>query len=401
MSEDVTLEPGSDPGEGGFFDEGGAAGVDVGPDVPPESWGAEAGEPLGGELWFGELDLGAAVLLVDSDYSGSWNHAVFDFDGDDQADMVASVQGEYVAILSDVSGDGQFGHSEIFSFEELAAVDPALAELLEGGLVFSPPDDAEYVPTQVDYASVTEESPYWFEQAANGLCVPASIAQIVSLYSGEFFDSEAAFVDMANEYGLFMVGHDGIPGMTVEGALFLMEQAGVPASLVISANIDMLDGYLDAGHGVVLFVNSSEIWYGEQGTAAADHALVLTDIDHDAGVAILSDPGHPDGDQFTVPVEVLEEAWAAGDNTMLIAEQPAPGVVGEVAGGQPAVVGGELAAASQASTEPVDIDVPGVGSESVGTTEFQSPIPEAMGWLVQRPWVLLPVALGARQLLTR
>ncbi len=45
-----------------------------------------------------------------------------------------------------------------------------------------------------------------------------------------------------------MVGADGVPGMTAEGALFLMEQAGVPASLVMSADIAMLDGYVKSGH---------------------------------------------------------------------------------------------------------------------------------------------------------
>ncbi len=148
----------------------------------------------------------------------------------------------------------------------------------------------------------------------------------------------------------------------------------------------------------MLFVNSSEIWYDEQGTGSADDALVLSEIDYEQGVPVLSDPGQPEG-YFTVPIEVLEDAWADGDNSMLIAEEPAPETTGE---GTPAPSSGEqltedvaLAKASTASTTAT------ADSAQIEGLGLQGRIPETMHWIAQRPWVLLPIAIGAARLTAR
>lgn len=373
---------------------------DAGLEATSAWWGEEV-TPLPGNAVFTEMDYGASMLLVDSDYSGSWNHAAVDVDGDGAPDVLASVQGESIALVVDTDGDGLFDHTELVTPEQLAALEPELARLLSDGLALTAPADATFTPTQVDYDQISEESPYWFEQAANGLCVPASVAQIVAEYTGVPFESEAQFVDLANEYGLFMVGPDGVPGMTAEGALFLMEQAGVPASLVMSANIDVLESYVDAGHGVVLFVNSSDIWYGEEGAGAADHALVLTEIDQEAGVAVLSDPGTPEGNALTVPLEVLEDAWVDGDHTMLVTETPASGsLAGGGAGPDAPMVreAGDLAAQSGAGMSLAAAT--GDGSAEAGRAVVDSFSPDTaidrvVHFVTQRSWILLPVAIAA------
>jgi hypothetical protein len=311
-------------------------------------------------------------------------------------DQVTEVDDSYG--VPDSGGDAWWGE-EVVPLQE----DPAFTHHDDGPSVALV--DSDYTPVHVDGETTYTGSPYWFEQAANGLCVPASVAQIVSAYTGLPFTDEAAFVELANESGLFWVGPDGVPSMSAEGALFLMEQAGVPASLVVSASIDTLDAYVDAGHGVVLAVSADEVWSGEPGAGAADHALVVTDIDQADGVAVLSDPGHPDGNGFTVPLEVLEEAWAASDNTMIVAEQPAPtgtwtpaethAAAVDVPAGVGAVGGG---------TGVVDeVSVP-VGIGELGAAarpELHSTVAETVSWAVQRPWVLLPVAIAAGRLTAR
>jgi hypothetical protein len=418
MSEDVLdptepdttgldAEPGvpdaGDDGVGG--EEAFAPGFVDGGDEALDGWDAEGADPL----WV-QLDYDRSVVLMDLDYSGAWDHAAIDVDGDGAPDVLASVRDGGVSLLFDTDGDGRFDHAELVGFEELAEADPELYAVLEQGLEFTVPEGADPIPGPVDYEQVSATNPYWFQQAENGFCVPASVAQIVASYTGVPFVDEVAFVDLANELGLWQVGHDGVPGITMEGAMYLMEHAGVPASLVVSADFDMLDSYLDAGHGVVLFVNSGEVWGEvELGAGNADHALVLTEIDHANGVAILSDPGHPEGDGFTIPIEVLEDAWADGNNMMVVTEQPTEGALAQtpmVEELAPLVAAGEQPAGLAADVDyPVVFQdggfTPQVNGEPLAGIELHSPIPDAMQWLVQRPWVLLPIAIGASRLFAR
>jgi hypothetical protein len=149
-------------------------------------------------------------------------------------------------------------------------------------------------------------------------------------------------------------------------------------------------------------VDSSEIWYGEDASEGPDHALVVTDIDREAGIAILSDPGQPEGDGFTVPLDEFEDAWADGGNSMIVADEPAPeGISVETIS-----VGPEVAQDTTATVgEP---DVAGDGTSLAFTplgdeqpVELHTRLPEAISFVTERPWILLPIAIGAGRLIAR
>ena len=53
--------------------------------------------------------------------------------------------------------------------------------------------------------------------------------------------------------------------------------------------------------------------------------VVVAGIDTERGVVLLSDPGSPDGNLEEVPIDVFMDAWADSDNSMIVAEGPAPG----------------------------------------------------------------------------
>ncbi len=362
--------------------------------------------PYQEDATFTTFEYGPGITFVDSDYNSAWNHAVIDVDGDGAPEVVASVQGEGVIVMVDAEGDGEFEESQFLTYDELQEIQPELADLLSPENGFEVPEAAAFQPVQIDAATTATESPYWFEQAANGLCVPASVAQIVSEYSGVTFESEAEFVELANEYGLFSVGPDGVPGVTAEGALFLMEQAGVPASMIVSADLSVLDSYLDSGHGVVISVDSGEVWHGE-GSGSADHALVVEEIDQESGVAILSDPGNPEGNGYTMPLSDFEEAWAAGGNTMIVADQPATGVDGvdtTVFETEPETALRPVPEMAGALTSHGTADGPDLGTDTIGETDIQlhNTPAEVIAAVVRRaPWILLPVAIGIRSLTSR
>ena len=382
---------------------------------------------------------GQAVTLLDVDHSGRWDAVVLDVDNDGIPELLITADGDGYLVAVDTTGDGTFDHVERYSVEALASDAPEVLDYFQ-----TAPIPVEF-DTGVDDAITTTEfeaSEYWFHQAADGLCVPASVAQIVSAYTGFPFDDESAFVALANELGLFSVGMDGIGGMTPVQALYLMEAAGVPASLVMSSSLDMLDSYLDQGHGVMLFVDSGQVWDGVP-NGVLDHALVITEIDREQGLVVLADPGHPQGNGIVLPLDEFEQAWAAGDNQMIIGEQPAP-EHGAPAGqpiattGVPETVAGERAApegstdggdassidvqelidrirgdGGENDDEPLSaqevfdrargerptIDLPGVVEDRLSAPETR--LEDVTRFLVRRPWIMLPVAIAAARLAAR
>ena len=267
-------------------------------------------------------------------------------------------------------------------FPEVEEPAGGAAWVADGQLVGDPAGDAEH----------------WFEQSANGYCVPSSIAQIVAEYSGTHYADESAFVARANALHLFTYGPDGAPSMGIDGAQELLEDAGVPADIEIGIGVDTLVGYLAEGRRVMLAVDSDEIWYGREDEAAVDHAVVLTGIDTARGVAILSDPGTPDGNMLEVPLDVLADAWADGGNTALVCDYPPGEVPGtEFVAVAPAVLPAGDTPAGAALPDAVlpDAVLPGAAGEPSGQVEA------VVSWLVQRPYVVLPVLLAGGAMVAR
>jgi hypothetical protein len=326
-----------------------------------------------------ELAPGVTGLIVDIDEDGRPDTVLIDGDGDGVFETQVSPDGAGAFLLGfDDDGDGIVDREESIERADLETMAPGLAEVLDPAAA-AVTDGAEHGSNAgADAWSVedgriigdpADTSEHWFQQAANGFCAPASIAQIVSEYSGTPFTDETAFVQLANDLGVWQVGPDGVPGLTVEGAATVLEAAGVPAAVVTGGGITMLADYLESGHGIMVAIDSGEVWYGEATEDyAPDHMVVVAGIDADRGVVLLSDPGSPDGDLEEVPIDTFMDAWADSEHTMIVAEDPAP------------------AAAAEQGT---DADA-GAGSVAV------SQIAGAIASTVDDPWVLLPVTLTAR-----
>ena len=109
----------------------------------------------------------------------------------------------------------------------------------------------------------------------------------------------------------------------------LMDMHGIPNHTVMGASIHDLALELQNGNGVIVGVNSSELW--DQGiwndikeffyeafgldTAEfnpADHAVVITGIDlsdPDNPMAIINDSGMPNGAAVRYPLDQFVDAW--------------------------------------------------------------------------------------------
>lgn len=381
---------------------------------------------------------GSLVLVTDSDGDGGLDALLYDSNGDGKPDLSILEQrdGSYL-VSADIDRDGVFELQETLTRAQLEELFPGVAEQLDAQVGGSPAqvvpsdtrdpftdptatdptavadptdlapvvdDEAAQVPLVEDgqlAGDPTGDSEHWFEQATNGFCVPASIAQIVSEYTGVHHDDELAFVERANELHAFTVGPDGVPSMDIEGALRLLEDAGVPASIEVGQGVGTLVDYLAEGRRVMLAVDSGEIWQGEAiEDDTADHAIVITAIDTERGVAVLSDPGHPEGDMMEVPIDVLDDAWADSGYAAVVCDEPPSGATAAVVPAADAAVVVPAAAPGAEAPEGLVSDVTG-GLPGLDVPEETSQIERVTSWVVQHPYVVLPIALGAAHLVAR
>ncbi|AZZ80130.1 hypothetical protein C5O27_02660 [Gordonia alkanivorans] len=257
-----------------------------------------------------------------------------------------------------------------------------------------------------------EFSPHWFEQAANGTCVPASVAQIVSEYTGTEFANEGVFVQYAYEQGFYTDGKVE-NGMTAEQGAAILNAAGIPAT-VAEGDLESLETLLEAGHGVMLAVDSGDYWSPGQEVVdeltgvdiGADHCVVVTEIDENSGVVYLSDTGTPDGNQLAVPLYQFEQAWAESANTMVVCDDPSPNTGSATDDStDPEFIPGEYTttlapddeyaytdAASSTSVVDATTGLPSTSAAGAGPS-ITSDLAATIDWATARPWVMLPVTL--------
>ena len=359
-----------------------------------------------------QLSDALSFVALDMDGDAAADTASIDLDGDGAADvLVTEEDGGYR--MTDTQGQ----NGEWVSREDLTRLAPQLVEALDlrfgDGVV--PADSVEgdgileggTVPVWVEDGRLLGDpegdSQYWFQQAQNGFCLPASIAQIVSEYTGQAYLDESAFVELANEQGAFVVGMDGVPGIPFERGVAILNEAGVPAEYTVG-DLEELGVRLEQGYGIIAFIDSGELWTGEKAEdQAPDHAVVVTGIDLERGTVLLSDPGTPGGNVAEVPIELFQNAWADSEFAMIVCDQP-PGehvpadqletTPGE--GTQTAVPAAGAAAARADSGALPDLAEAG----HLGGTE-PGPLEAVTQWATQHPWILLPVVFAASRLIGR
>ncbi|MBD0021245.1 hypothetical protein GII33_18170 [Gordonia pseudamarae] len=247
---------------------------------------------------------------------------------------------------------------------------------------------------------------HWFYQATDGTCVPASVAQIVSEYSGVEFTDESAFVAYAMEQGMFVDGEIS-NGMTIEDSYRLMVATGIPATMVEGSTIDDLETLVESGHGAMVFVDSgywnpgAEIldeWLGTD--VGADHCVVITEIDREAGVVYLSDTGTPDGNQLAVPLDEFEKAWAESNNTMIVCDEPSPNAEFLESGTDKdsSALGTQTPGTQALGAQDTSRSGEDIGRELLERTPDDQQtidVEDVVSWATDNPWILLPIVIGA------
>jgi len=164
----------------------------------------------------------------------------------------------------------------------------------------------------------------WILQNAPDNCAVAAETSIINQFGGEHLSlDDASYISASN--GWYQPGM----GTSFNDIGNLMDLGGIPNHSVMGASIEQLAGELQNGNGVIVGINSHELWdegiwnnikqffYDAFGLDTPDfnpanHAVVVTGIDvSDSAhpMVIINDSGTPNGAAVRYPLDKFTDAW--------------------------------------------------------------------------------------------
>ncbi len=110
------------------------------------------------------------------------------------------------------------------------------------------------------------------------------------------------------------------PGSIFEDLPIVLAHYGVQGHFVDGASLNSLEQALGGGGAVIVNLNAETIWDVDGDRTVADHALVVTGVDTDAGVVHLNDSGTDDGADEQVSIGTFTAAWQTSGNEMVVTD---------------------------------------------------------------------------------
>jgi hypothetical protein len=166
--------------------------------------------------------------------------------------------------------------------------------------------------------SVADEMSYWHQQEAPDTCAVVSQEFLIDRFTG-VDHTEAELVEVAEANQWYQPG----AGTTEDDVGKLLEHYGIPVERSHGGSLADVESALDSGAGVLVSVDSDEIWnagaedyeladaMGIPG-AGADHVVQVIGVDRSDPAdprVVLNDPGSPDGAGLSVPEGDFVNAW--------------------------------------------------------------------------------------------
>jgi hypothetical protein len=113
-------------------------------------------------------------------------------------------------------------------------------------------------------------------------------------------------------------------GTAPEDLVVLLEHYGIQSDLTTGNTMAGLEQDLAGGHKVIAGLNAETIWNyppGKGQRTNADHAVVVTGVDTRTDIVHLNDSGTPTGRDEQIPMATFTQAWATGDNLLIVTRQ--------------------------------------------------------------------------------
>ena len=309
-------------------------------------------DPTGQSGWMQGLDT-TGNGVIDT-YQGEWD---LDEDGFAETfflsnDYDQDGSPDHVKMYTDMNGDGEFDSVVTFHADN---TDPNVAYRVEADIDFTGDHTSDYhyetfIPADnegldIDYygaaigsadangcfdpstpeefvsGTPAKDMEVWQCQGNTNRCALFSQLFTIEQLTGQQIDIEE-FADKAIENGWF--SEEG--GTTALNMDKMLTYYHVDHDMVFDSNMEQLESELNNGSKLIVSVDSGQIWYGNDNdifspTTRADHALQVIGIDHsdpNNPMVILNDSGSPSGCGEMVPLDVFENAWAAGDHQMIV-----------------------------------------------------------------------------------
>ena len=162
----------------------------------------------------------------------------------------------------------------------------------------------------------------WILQDTPDNCAVAAETSLINQFlTDDLTLDEASYISLSN--GWWQPGM----GTNPDEIGNLMDFCNIPNHTVMGGSIEQLAWELEQGNGVIVGVNSAELWdegilntikhffldaFGLDNVNPADHAVVVTGIDlsnPDQPMVVMNDSGIPGGAAVKYPLEQFVDAW--------------------------------------------------------------------------------------------
>lgn len=252
-----------------------------------------------------------------------------DFDGNGETDSYSVFvtqdtdqdgQAESAWEAHDVDGDGMLDYEQTWSDQDHSGI---LTPLISDDL---PQEDGEGAgaPGYVEFfdsdrmtegtvvGDPQEDMDNWHMQETNSSCAVASQEFVLEELSGLDFQEED-LRELAERNGWY----DPNGGTPMDDVGNILEHMGLQVERSQGNDLSDLEECLTHGGKVIVGVDSSELWYGEDDDLflpgmGADHAIQVIGIDYsdpDDPMVIVNDSGAANGRGAMVPMDVFMDAW--------------------------------------------------------------------------------------------
>src|SRR5574337_496183 len=174
------------------------------------------------------------------------------------------------------------------------------------------------------YGDPGAAAPYWRYQHQED-CGLMAVADVVGQLTGHEptqigIELRGLFTNSATHEGQI----DEFDGTSPGDLVKLLQHYGIESDLTTGNTMAGLDQYLAGGHKVIAGLNAETIWNyppGEGQRTDADHAVVVTGVDTRTDIVHLNDSGTPTGRDEQIPMATFTQAWATGNNLLIVTRQ--------------------------------------------------------------------------------
>lgn len=174
------------------------------------------------------------------------------------------------------------------------------------------------------YGDPAAAAPYWRYQHQED-CGLMAVADVVGQLTGH--EPSQIGIELRGVFTKSEVHHGSIyefDGTSPEDLVVLLGKYDIAADLTTGNTMAGLEQALAGGHKVIAGLNAETIWNYPPGRGQrtdADHAVVVTGVDTGNDVVHLNDSGTPDGRDEQIPMATFTQAWATGNNLLIVTRQ--------------------------------------------------------------------------------